>query len=457
MIKKVYGILLLLVCAAFAAAQAIPAAQTPTTVEGAAPVTQAAPAVYDPAVYAPAAAEQRAVREQTQTLHVPVRRYGVTIDTAAGVILRTELGSAGFSQQMLYAQLPFRYGCAAASGGTAALLSGISGATANMQVRYGSIAIEAGAQNSLCTVGLRAGLTEWDLRSLCIKLPSTELKEQHLVHRWYHAGVSGALPAYQIRYDGDWYWGTAGIGLHDLGYLIATPSGEATASIHRLRLTQWYEGSISVFKLDGTLSNKTGESVASGVARAFVFQNTANIPIAAHSTLSVSASYSYFSGRFSIRLTAENQGYFLFPYRFYNREFSLNGSVLGFGGAYRYTTERIRFYGAAHLYSVVHSSGRDTLHSKEKKSLLFKGREEQRAAPLPSIAGTSLLLLRFSIGFAITPNAELSAGKTIPIPILSPQLAPLLDDLLRKQTQSQAALSIDPLLTGFSVRLTVRL
>ena len=147
----------------------------------------------------------------------------------------------------------------------------------------------------------------------------------------------------------------------------------------------------------------------------------------------------------------------MFPYRFYNREFSLNGSILGFGGAYRYTAERLRFYGAAYLYSVVHSSGRDTLHSKEKKSLLFKGREEQRAAPLPSIAGTSLLLLRFSIGFAITPNAELSAGKIIPIPILSPQLAPLLDDLLHKQTQSQAPLSIDPLLTGFSVRLTVRL
>ena len=434
--------LLMLVCAAFAAAQVSAA------VAGTIPAAQTAPVVQ-------ATAEQRAVREPAKPLHIPALRYGVTIDTAVNAIIRTEQGSAGFSQQMLQTKLPFRYGYAAVSGGTAALLSGMTGATADMQLRHGSIALEAGTQNSLCTVGIRAALTEWDLNSLRIKLPATELKEQHLVHRLYHAGVSTALPAYKIRYDGDWYWGKAAIGLHDLGVFIAQPSVDALVSVQRLRLTQWYEGSITALRLHGTLSNKTGETVASGTARAFVFQNTADIPITAHSTLSFSASYIYFSGIFSIRLTTENQGYFLFPYRFYHRNIHISGSVLGFGGSYAYTAGRLRFSGTALFYSVIKDTGSDELHSKEKKSLFFKGREEKSSIPLLRITGTSLLLLRVMCSFAITARAELSAGKTVPIPILASSLRQQFDQAPRDNHSS--ALIVDPLLTGLTLRLTLQL
>ena len=389
---------------------------------------------------------------QAEIGSAPALGYG----NGAGVVINTQQGSGAFSWNRLAAWLPFRYGCAAVAGGRASLLSGFPGASAEALFRHGSAAVEAGTEDTLCTVGLRAGLTEWELNRLRIRLPNTELREDLLVHRFYSAGVSCGIPAYRVRYDGDWYWGQAAIGLHDLGFLIAKPSVEAIASVHRFRLTQWYEGSIATLRLRGTISNKTGESVASGSARAFVFQNIANIPIAAHSTLSVSASYSYFSGRFSIRLTAENQGYFLFPYRFYNREFSLNGSILGFGGAYRYTAERLRFYGAVQFYSVVNDTGSDVLHSKEKTSFLFQGREEKSKISLPTVTGTSLLLLHFSIGFVITPNIELSAAKIIPVPILSLPLVKQWEKL-SKPPLSQSALSIDPLLTGLSVRLTIRL
>ena len=432
----------MLVCAAFAAAQVSAA------VAGTIPAAQAAPVVQ-------AAAEQRAVREPAKPLHVPALRYGVTIDSAVGAIIRTEQGSAGFSQYMLQAKLPFRYGYTAVSGGTAALLSGMAGATADMQLRHGSIALEAGTQNSLWTVGIRAALTEWELNSLRIKLPATELKEQHLVHRLYHAGVSAALPAYTIRYDGDWYWGKAAIGLHDLGVFIAQPSVDALVSVQRLRLTQWYEGSIAALRLHGTLSNKTGETVASGTARAFAFQNTADIPISTHSTLSFSASYIYFSGIFSIRLTTENQGYFLFPYRFYHRDIRLSGSALGFGGSYAYTAGRLRFSGTALFYSVIKDTGSDELHSKEKKSLFFKGREEKSSIPLPRITGTSLLLLHFSLSCAITSYADISIRKTAPIPILSPELRQQSDQVTRNISPS--ALIIAPLFTGLSFGLTLRL
>ena len=379
----------------------------------------------------------------------PALGYG----NGAGIVIKTQQGSAAFSWNRLAASLPFRYGCAAVTGGSATLLSGFSNASAESLLRHGSAAVEAGTEETVCAVGFRAGLTEWELNRLRIRLPNTELREDHLVHRFYSAGISCGVPAYRIRYDGAWYWGQAAIGLHDLSFLIAQPSLEAIASIHRFRLTQWYEGSIAALKLKGVLTNKTGESVASGAARVFAFQNTIYVPIAAHSALSLFASYIYFSGTFSIRLTAANQGYFLFPYRFYNRDISISGSVLGFGGSYRYTADRFRFYSAVQCYSVVNDTGSDVLHSKEKKSFLFKGKEEKRKAPLPTLTGTSLLLLYFSIGFAVTPNVELSAGRIIPVPILPPALAKQLDTGKGRLS----ALIIDPLLTGLSIRLTVRL
>lgn len=389
---------------------------------------------------------------QAEAGSAPALGYG----NGGGVVIKTQQGSGAFSWNRLAASFPFRYGCAAVTGGRASLLSGFPGASAEALFRHGSAAVEAGTEDTLCTVGLRAGLTEWELNRLRIRLPNTELREDHLVHRFYSAGVSGGIPAYRVRYDGDWYWGQAAIGLHDLGFLIAKPSVEAIASVHRFRLTQWYEGTIMALKLQGVLTNKIGESVASGSARAFAFQNTVYVPIAAHSALSLFASYIYFSGLFSIRLTAANQGYFLFPYRFYNRGISISGSVLGFGGSYRYTADRFRFYGAVQFYSVVNDTGSDVLHSKEKISFLFQGREEKSKISLPTVTGTSLLLLYFSIGFAVTPNIELSAAKIIPVPILSPLLAKQWEEL-SKPPLSQSALNIDPLLTGLSVRLTIRL
>ena len=378
----------------------------------------------------------------------PALGYG----NGAGIVIKTQQGSAAFSWNRLAASLPFRYGCVAVTGGSATLLSGFSSATAVSAIRYADAAVESDAAGGFA-LGARAGLTEWELNRLRIRLPNTELREDHLVHRFYSAGVSCGIPAYRVRYDGDWYWGQAAIGLHDLGFLIAQPSVEAIASVHRFKLSQWYEGRIMAFKLQGVLTNKTGESIASGMARLFAFQNTVYVPIAAHSALSLFASYISFSGLFSIRLTAANQGYFLFPYRFYNRDISISGSVLGFGGSYRYTADRFRFYGAVQCYSVVNDTGSDALHSKEKKSFLFKGKEEKSSTPLPDITGTSLLLLRISLGFAVTPNVELSAGRIIPVPILPPALAKQLDTGKGRLS----ALIIDPLLTGLSIRLTVRL
>ena len=396
-------------------------------------------------------AEPQAEGGGAPALEYPALEYS----NSAGIVIKTQQGSGAFSWNRLAASLPFRYGCVVVTGGSATLLSGFSGASAESLFRHGSAAVEAGTEETVCAVGLRAGLTEWELNRLRIRLPNTELREEHLVHRFYSAGVSCMLPAYRIRYDGDWYWGQAAIGLHDLNFLIAQPSVEAIASIHRFKLSQWYEGLIMAFRLQGVLTNKTGESIASGAARVFAFQNTIYVPIAAHSALSLFASYIYFSGTFSIRLTAANQGYFLFPYRFYNRDISISGSVLGFGGSYRYTAERFRFYSAVQFYSIVDDSGSDVLHSKEKKTFLFKGKEEKSSTPLPTLTGTSLLLLYFSIGFAVTPNVELSAGRIIPVPILPPALAKQSEWITGKGMLS--ALIIDPLLTGLSIRLTVRL
>ena len=389
---------------------------------------------------------------QAEAGGAPALRY----DNAAGVVVRTQQGSAAFSWNRLAASLPFRYGGVAVTGGSATLLSGFSGATAEVLFRHGHAAVEAGTEETMCAVGLRAGLTEWELNRLRIRLPNTAIYEKSVLDRFYTAGISCGLPAYQMRYDGNRYWGRLSFGLHDLGVVIAQPSADFVISTHTFRLTQCYECSIATFKLQGILTNKHGESIASGAAQAFVFQNTVYVPIAAHSVLSLFASYISFSGLFSIRLTAANQGYFLFPYRFYNRDMSISGSALGFCGSYRYTADRFRFYGTVQFYSVVNDAGSDVLHSKEKKSFLFKGKEERSASPLPSITGTSLLLLRISFGFAIAPNTELSAEKMIPVPILR-QGHTNQSDALPKEQLTQSVLIIDPLLTGLSVRLTIRL
>ena len=376
-------------------------------------------------------------------------------DHAAVTVIRTQHGSGAFSWNRLAASFPFRYGSVAVSGGGATLLSGFSGATAVSAYRYAGAALEAGAPG-LCMLGLRAAVADWEVDWLRFRLPNTELKESHIINRFYSAGASCALPVLGTRYDGTWYWGRVSLGLHDLGPFIAQPSIAGVASIHRFRLTRWYEGSIASFKLQGQLTNKNGEPIASGSARAFAFQNTVYISVAQHSELSLSASYLFFSGLFSVRLTAENQGYFLFPYRFYNRDVQLSGSAVGFGGSYRYTAGRFRFYGAAQLYSVIRDTGSDQLHSKEKKSFLFKGREERSSTPLPVITGTSLLVLRMLLSVDLTPYTELSAGRIIPVPLPSPQLAKQLDTL-RSGSTEQPALIIDPLVTGLSVQLMVRL
>lgn len=362
---------------------------------------------------------------QAEAGGAPALRY----DNAAGVVVRTQQGSAAFSWNRLAASLPFRYGGVAVTGGSATLLSGFSGATAEVLFRHGHAAVEAGTEETMCAVGLRAGLTEWELNRLRIRLPNTAIYEKSVLDRFYTAGISCGLPAYQMRYDGNRYWGRLSFGLHDLGVVIAQPSADFVISTHTFRLTQCYECSIATFKLQGILTNKHGESIASGAAQAFVFQNTVYVPIAAHSVLSLFASYISFSGLFSIRLTAANQGYFLFPYRFYNRDMSISGSALGFCGSYRYTADRFRFYGTVQFYSVVNDAGSDVLHSKEKKSFLFKGKEERSASPLPSITGTSIL----------------RQGHTNQ------------SDALPKEQLTQSVLIIDPLLTGLSVRLTIRL
>ena len=155
-----------------------------------------------------------------------------------GAILRTQQGCGTFSWNRLTALLPFRYGYTAVAGESTTLLSGFSDATAEVMLRHGSATVEARTENSLCAVGLRVGLTEWELNRLHIALPNTELREQHIVNRFYSMGFSVALPARRLRYDGDRYWGRLSLGLHDFGPFIAQPAVNAVASIHRFRLTK---------------------------------------------------------------------------------------------------------------------------------------------------------------------------------------------------------------------------
>ena len=72
--------------------------------------------------------------------------------------------------------------------------------------------------------------------------------------------------------------GGVSLGLHDLGPFIAQPSIDVGASIHRFRLTRWYEGCLISLNVQGRLRNKRGEPIASGGAQAFAFQNTVYIP-----------------------------------------------------------------------------------------------------------------------------------------------------------------------------------
>lgn len=87
---------------------------------------------------------------QAEAGGAPALRY----DNVAGVVVRTQQGSGAFSWNRLAASFPFRYGCAAVTGGRASLLSGFPVASAEVLFRHGNAAVEAGAADTLCTVGL---------------------------------------------------------------------------------------------------------------------------------------------------------------------------------------------------------------------------------------------------------------------------------------------------------------
>lgn len=379
----------------------------------------------------------------------------LTLHTRAGNLVKTQEGSIGFSTTSLYALFRYPKGYTAVQAASARLLSGRIGMTLKGYADGASVYTEYTPMRWF-SAGVYAGLTDAQLKHLNITLDNIVIREQDLKYRFYHTGVAFAVPPLKIRYDGRWYWGKAGIGLHDFAAFIAQPTLNYTATVHKLHITNWYECSAVFLRLRGTLYNRTAEKIASGSGNLIEIKNTVHIPTAGHSHISLFASYIYFTGSFAVRLTAENQGYFLFPYRFYHRDILLSGSALGFGGTYTYTSDRFGFSGTALLYSVIHDAGSDRLHSKEKKSFIFKGKEERQTASLLRITGSNLVLLRFSFRYRLTEYLDISAGKTVPLPILSKPLSNILEQAIPSSVE-RSGFIIDPFFTGLSIQISLRL
>lgn len=379
----------------------------------------------------------------------------IAVDTTIGNLVKTQHGSAGFSSSTLKTLFPYPHGHTAVGAGQLRILSGHTGALLAGKLHYAAVQTEYTALDT-CTAGFTAGLYDTELEDSRIKLSKTEIRETKRLNRFYHAGFSLGIRPLNLRYSAAWYWGKPFFGLHDFGSFIGQPFLTFSAAVHTMRITKWYECSAGFFKLDGSLYNKAQECIASGAGRLIAVNNNVFIPVSEHSKLTVSAAYVYFSGSFAVRLTAKNQGYFFFPYRFYNRDISLTGSAIGAGSSYTYQKKRIAFTGTLLFYSLISSTGRDTLHAKEKKSVFFKGREIIADKSLPLLSGTHLLLFRFSFSYRFNHRTECTIGKTIPIPILPSRLSSNDSQQSQEQTPSDAAI-FDPLLTGLSFRLTVRL
>ncbi len=358
--------------------------------------------------------------------------------------MKTTAGDAGFTALRYKTHLLYPHGSADISASRVHVLSGVKNAVLDSSVQTVCV------HSRLPYTAFRLSLYDWTVHSARLKINGNPIAERSRQNRFYRAGFSVFVPQLRSFLHSDYYWGNAAFGLHDFGSFIAKP--ELTAlfgTIQKLHISPWYTCSFGMLKAQGLLKNKYSAQIARGHAQFFLINQNIHIPLSEPSRLTLFASYIHMATGLRVRLTAENQGYHLFPYRFYRADTVLSGGIFGFGSSYAYYGRRFTLNTAAALYSVVWSSGTADMHSKKKKSWLFDGEEKQSTANMPSFVNNHLLLCTFSASYRLSSLISLVTEKIIPIPLFAQE-----GRLTALAAQKTA--SIDPLLSGLTLKLVIK-
>ncbi|EFW38736.1 hypothetical protein HMPREF9554_00746 [Treponema phagedenis F0421] len=316
-------------------------------------------------------------------------------------------------------------------------------------------------KTQLYGIGLHAGIADNYLHFLELPLKNIVRLEEKSPSRFFHLGFSVPFPQITGSAAFDWYWGKAAFGSYDFGAFIGKPVFEKlSAFVWRMHASDYYRFTLHVIQVNGEVQNTKDEPFLFADGQIITANNRSTLYANNDSCFSAGFGFFSLSAKANIHLTAKNQGYFLFPYSFYNRQFLLESFGFGCGFEYSYTR---KFFGVrikTDLYSVIASQEKDALHSKEKKNFLFKGKEVKQEQIGSALKNTHLLVFTASGFYRINEQLTVSWRKIIPIPLLPKKLQKQLPDsqIFPENLQNKRqGLPVDFILSGLSFYVTLQL
>lgn len=276
-------------------------------------------------------------------------------------------------------------------------------------------------------VGFQGGVYEVPVIFANFPVGNAVVKEKNIYPRFYTIKPFIKFPQIESEYSVNIFFGNAHFSLNDLNYFIGKIGiPKINGIIHTFNIKNIFYINMGFVKTNMNIKNKNNKN----------------------STIYFFVSVLLTSGKVKLRMTAENQLYFLFPYKFYNKDFLLRATIFGTGLKYTYTGDIFTLNGAFFLYSVINGTGIVVTHFKEKNNFIFKGKEKREENKIPDIMGKHLLIVDLNAAYKISTLVNISINKTIPIPILK------MEYLQTNVKNIVSDFALDLFLSGLSITLT---
>ena len=298
-------------------------------------------------------------------------------------------------------------------------------------------------------VGFQGGVYEASVIFANFPVGNAVVKEKNIYPRFYTIKPFIKFPQIESEYSVNIFFGNAHFSLNDLNYFIGKIGiPKINGIIHTFNLKNIFYINMGFVKTNMNIKNKNNEEFALGVSTLNFIKGSFYFLFLKNSAIYFFVSVLLTSGKVKLRMTAENQLYFLFPYKFYNKDLLLRATIFGTGLKYTYTGDIFTLKGAFFLYSVINGNGTVVTHFKEKNNFIFKGKEKREENKIPDIIGNHLLIVNLNAAYKISTSVNISINKTIPIPILK------MEYLQTNVKNIVSDFALDLFLSGLSITLT---
>lgn len=273
---------------------------------------------------------------------------------------------------------------------------------------------------SFKSFGIRAFFYDFNIQFANLKLNKTTIREKNTNNKAFGLGYN--IDYSFFKHNSNWFYGVGELSLNDFGSFIAKPFVSSLwGTIQDFQITKYYLFQFNFLNLNGNLKNKKNDEIAFYKLKFFEFKNKVSFEISESLKTELFISYLQAWLDFNVRLTAGNQGYFLFPYVFYNSDIKSSPILIGLGGSFKYKTNKLCLSSDIFFYSCVKGDFQNTVHSKEKKSFLFSGKEEFLQSTPFRLKSTHLLYIKLASEYQLTKRIKIAIDKHIPIPFFPKQ------------------------------------